>query len=84
MAQGVTLSVTLRKLADTLVRLTRLQRRRLERGWSLDQLSERTGLSKRSLSLLERGETQPRPSTITRLAQALECEPVDLMEPESR
>ena len=80
--QGVTLGRTLRKLADRLVRLTRLERRRLERGWTLADLSNHTGLSPRSLSLLERGLRQPRPTTIIRIAGALECEPKDLMEPE--
>jgi len=78
----VTLSETLRKLTSRLVRLTRLRRRRLERGWSLADLSRETGLSARTLSLLERGVREPRPATIALLARVIECEPRDLMEPE--
>lgn len=45
-------------------------------------LAEQTGLSLRTLSLLERAEREPRPATIAALAAALECEPVAMMEPE--
>lgn len=62
------------------VRLTRLKRRRLEKGWTLTQLSDASGLSRRTLSLLERGSHEPRPGNILRLAQALGCQPADLME----
>ncbi len=80
----MTFSVTLGKLAyNTLVRLTRLKRRRLEKGWTLETLAINTGLSIRTLSLLERGKREPRPTTITVLASVLECAPVDLMEPET-
>jgi transcriptional regulator with XRE-family HTH domain len=79
----VTPTETLRKLAGTLVRLTRLHRRRLEKGWSLADLAQESGLSVRSLSLLERGIREPRPATIALLARVLECEPRELMEPES-
>ena len=81
--QGVTITGTLCKLAGRLVRLTRLRRRRLEKGWTLEHLAQKSGLSTRSLSLLERGKRQPRPTTIALLAQVLGCQPVDLMEPET-
>ena len=76
------LATTAGKLCRTLVRLSRLRRRRLEKGWTLKDLSDRVGLSQRTLSLLERGVREPRPTTISALAQALDCAPVDLMEPE--
>lgn len=79
----MTLQETLRKLTGTLVRLTRLRRRRLERGWSLADLARETGLSVRTLSLLERGLREPRPATIALLARVIDCQPVDLMEPEA-
>jgi len=79
----VTINTPWRKLRYILVRLTRLKRRRLEKGWTLRDLRDATGFSVRTLSLLERGETEPRPATISRLATVLECRPVDLMEPES-
>ena len=66
----------------TLVKVTRLRGRRLEKGWTLDQLRDAAGISAHALSLLERGIRQPRPSTITKLARALDCQPADLMEPE--
>jgi transcriptional regulator with XRE-family HTH domain len=66
-----------------LVKLTRLRRRRLERAWTLDDLSAASGLSPHALSLLERGKREPRPGTIRKLAEALGCEPRDLMEPET-
>jgi transcriptional regulator with XRE-family HTH domain len=51
------------------------QRVRALRGWgdyTLDQLSERSGLSRQYLSDLERGKRpRPRPETLARLAEAL-------------
>ena len=79
----VTISVTWCNLRSRLVYLTRLRRRRLEHGWTLDDLARRTGLSRRSLSMLELSQREPRPSTIGRIARALDCEPRDLMEPEA-
>jgi transcriptional regulator with XRE-family HTH domain len=66
----------------TLVRLTRLKRRRLEKGWSLTDLARESGLSRQTLSFLERGEREPRPANIARLAEVLGCTPAQLMEPE--
>lgn len=74
--------VTLAYSWGTLVRLTRLRRRRLERGLTLQALAELVGLSRKSLGYIERGEREPRPGNITKLADALDCRPVDLMEPE--
>jgi DNA-binding Xre family transcriptional regulator len=65
-----------------LVLLTRLRRRRLEKGWTLSDLSTAAGLSRRTLSLLEQGLREPRPGNILRLAEALQCDTRDLMEPE--
>jgi transcriptional regulator with XRE-family HTH domain len=45
----------------------RLARLRAERGWSLDGLAERTGISRATLSRLERGELSPTASMLGRL-----------------
>jgi transcriptional regulator with XRE-family HTH domain len=60
-----------------------LKRRRLEKGWSLADLAERSGLSRQTLSLLERGQRQPRPANISLLAKVLECSTTELLEPET-
>lgn len=45
----------------------RLATLRAERGWSLDGLAERTGISRATLSRLERGELSPTASMLGRL-----------------
>lgn len=52
------------RLADRLGRL------RTERGWSLDELSRRTGVSRSTLSRLERGELSPTAALLGRLCTA--------------
>ena len=65
------------------VHLSRLRRCRLEAALTQEELADRAGVSRRAVALIERGETEPRPSTIRKLADALGCSPRDLMEPES-
>jgi transcriptional regulator with XRE-family HTH domain len=48
-----------------------LRRLRHRRGWTLDYLEERTGLRLMTLSDLERGRKNPRPSTLSRLDTGL-------------
>jgi transcriptional regulator with XRE-family HTH domain len=48
----------------------RLASLRAERGWSLDALAERSGISRTTLSRLERGETSPTASLLGRLCTA--------------
>jgi transcriptional regulator with XRE-family HTH domain len=48
-----------------------LRRLRHRRGWTLDYLEERTGLRLMTLSDLERGRKNPRPSTLSRLDSGL-------------
>jgi transcriptional regulator with XRE-family HTH domain len=48
----------------------RLANLRAERGWSLDALAERSGISRTTLSRLERGETSPTASLLGRLCTA--------------
>jgi transcriptional regulator with XRE-family HTH domain len=58
-------------LADLDIRLAaRLASLRAERGWSLDTLAERSGVSRTTLSRLERGETSPTASLLGRLCTA--------------
>src|SRR5437762_6482884 len=45
----------------------RLARLRAERGWSLDALAERTGISRATLSRLERSELSPTAAMLDRL-----------------
>jgi transcriptional regulator with XRE-family HTH domain len=45
----------------------RLARLRAEHGWSLEELSERTGISRASLSRLERSELSPTAATLGKL-----------------
>lgn len=65
-----------------LVKLTRLRRRRLEKGWTQADLSAASGISAHAISLLESGKREPRPANIAALARVLGCEPKELMEPE--
>ncbi|GHB02516.1 MULTISPECIES: helix-turn-helix domain-containing protein [Streptomyces] len=48
----------------------RLSQLRTERGWSLDELSRRTGVSRSTLSRLERGELSPTATALGRLCSA--------------
>jgi transcriptional regulator with XRE-family HTH domain len=48
----------------------RLAGLRMERGWSLDQLAARSGISRATLSRLEHGETSPTAALLGRLCTA--------------
>jgi putative transcriptional regulator len=51
-----------------------------DRGMTLTELSERVGVSVVNLSILKNGHARAiRFSTLTRLCQALDCEPGDLL-----
>jgi putative transcriptional regulator len=51
-----------------------------ERGMTLTELSERVGISVVNLSILKNGHARAiRFSTLTRLCQALECQPGELL-----
>lgn len=56
-------------------------RLRRERGWTQEQLSERSGLSQQYISDLERGKRNPTIVTIFELAQALGVSHVELVAP---
>ena len=56
---------------ETDIRLaTRLATLRQEYGWSLDSLAERSGISRATLSRIERGDTSPSASLLGRLCAA--------------
>lgn len=55
-----------------LVRLGELIRAvRKEKGWSQDELAERSGLNASTISLLERGKHAPELGTLMRIVEAL-------------
>ena len=59
------------QIQDTEQRLAaRLAELRLQRGWSLDELSIATGISRASLSRIERSETSPTAALLNRLCVA--------------
>lgn len=49
----------------------RVRRTRTERGWTLDDLSERSGVSRRMVINIEHGEGNPSIATLLRLSDAL-------------
>ncbi len=57
-----------------------MRKSRKRRGLSQEALAVACRLHRTEISLLERGERDPRLSTIVRLARALECTPSSLVE----
>ena len=64
-----------RLVGDNCVRL------RKARGWTQEELSERSGLSQQYLSDLERGKRNPTIVTIYEIAVALKVSHIDLLTP---
>lgn len=54
-------------------------RLRKERGWTQEELAERSGLTQQYLSDLERGKRNPTIVTIYEIAQALEVSHLELL-----
>ena len=52
-----------------------LRRLRKRRGWTLDEVAAMAGVAKMSISHLERGNKEPRPSTITKIEAGLGWKP---------
>src|ERR1700694_1821252 len=65
------------------VKLTRLRALRERKVLTQQELAEKGGITRATLSRLEAGAETPYPSTIRKLAAALGVEPQVLMEPES-
>jgi len=60
----------------------RLKQLRMERALSQQDLERMTGVAQATLSALEHGKRPARPSTIRKLAEALDVEPKELMKKE--
>lgn len=61
--------------------LGRLRRRRLELALTQSEVARHAGISKQTVSRLERSLTEPRPGTLAKLARVLDCQPIDLLDP---
>lgn len=59
-------------MALTIGKISRFRAWRLDRGYSLDEIADVTGISKSMLSRFERGERALAPSTRIRVARRLE------------
>ena len=57
-----------------------LRELRLQKGWTQQTLAVRVGKRVAAVSSWERGLTEPRPSTLVRLAEVLEVQPVELLD----
>ena len=58
-----------------------LTRQRRGKGWSMDVLATKSGVSKRAIVNIENeNQGDAFPHTLLKLARALGCEPADLME----
>lgn len=53
---------------------------RIRKGFSQEELAEKTGLSLRTVQRIENGETDPRGDSLQRLSAALDVQPNDLIE----
>ena len=62
------------------LKLTRLREWRRKRTLTQQQLADKAGLARATLSNIERGQDEPHTSTIRRLADALHVRPEQLMD----
>jgi transcriptional regulator with XRE-family HTH domain len=62
-------------------KLTRLRRLREEAALTQQELAEKSGVSRAALVKIESCESEPRASTLRKIAAALGARPRDLMEP---
>ena len=63
-----------------MVKLTRLRTVRERKALTQRELAERSGVTAVQISRIENGEANPYPSTVRKLAAALNVEPHDLMD----
>lgn len=61
-----------------------VKRLRLEKGWSQKDLADKSGVGQDTISGIESGKHEPRPSTLRKLARALDAEVVDFFQDEAR
>lgn len=59
-----------------------VKRLRLEKGWSQKDLADKSGVGQDTISGVESGKHEPRPSTLRKLAEALDTEVSDLFSEE--
>ncbi len=64
-----------------MVRLSRLKALRERKALTQQELAEKAGLSRLTITRLEGSDGQPHPTTVRKIADALAVEPDDLMEP---
>jgi transcriptional regulator with XRE-family HTH domain len=60
-----------------------LKEKRIEKGWTLKELAEKSGVHLVKIQQIESGRIKPENMTLrnaTKLADALECSPKDLMQ----
>jgi transcriptional regulator with XRE-family HTH domain len=57
----------------------RLKELRIERALTQEELGERAGIGKNTVNRLEQDKTDPRPSTLRKLAAALGVAPAELL-----
>lgn len=55
-----------------------LWERRVQKGYSIRELSERSSISKSTINRIENGEVSPTVNTVEVLAKALECSFFDM------
>jgi|tagenome__1003787_1003787.scaffolds.fasta_scaffold20186662_2 transcriptional regulator with XRE-family HTH domain len=67
-----------------MAKLTRLRAIRERAALSQRELAELAGITPVQVSRIERGDAEPYPATVRKLAAALKVQPADLMEPISR
>lgn len=65
-----------------MVKLVRLRPLRENKLLTQEELAEKAGINRVSLAAIESGQSEPRPATIRRLAEALEVDPKELMRAE--
>jgi transcriptional regulator with XRE-family HTH domain len=65
-----------------MVKLRRLRHVRERKALTQEELAAQAGISRTALSRIESGVTEPRPSTLRKLADALGVEPEALIGPE--
>jgi transcriptional regulator with XRE-family HTH domain len=57
-----------------------LKRQRIRKALTQEELARRAGLTTASVARIERNETEPRMSTLRKLAKALEVDPAEFVE----
>lgn len=56
-----------------------LKKKRKERGWTQEQLAQRSGVSQQAISFIESERNTPSEGTLRLLAQALDCSVSELL-----